>query len=299
MTPARLRWGLILISLGVLIILCNAGHLDWDYWYELGTWWPVLLIAIGIEKIFLNSKLRIISYLSPLLLIGTMTVVAFNYTGTDFRSDSFFDSSRWSWESSQKVERMVVGITHNRHDLLVNPTSSVLASGRFGMFSRKPRVDNDIVDGVAKLELFTRSRSNRRVVIAGRDVGRDWRVRLSNDIPMELTCKGDRSDVDLNLHSMKIEKLFVTNDDGDISVKIGKSSPICVIEIEGDECDFRFRYPKIAGVKVDASEYDSFLDELGFTKTDDFYFSPNYDSSTVKIDLKIADNLRHLLFDDY
>ena len=144
MTPARLRWGLILIALGVLIIMCNTGRLDWDYWLELATWWPVLLIAIGIEKIFQNSRMKFISFLSPIILVGTMGIVAMNYTGSEFRSDSIFDTKRWSWDVDEAPSRMLVDISHGRNDVMINHSQSYLATGRFGVFSRNPRIDNDI-----------------------------------------------------------------------------------------------------------------------------------------------------------
>ena len=76
MTPSKLRWGLLFIVVGIMLLLCNTGHLDWDFWYEILMWWPILLIAIGLEKIFLKTKLEFISYLSPLLLVAAMIYVA-------------------------------------------------------------------------------------------------------------------------------------------------------------------------------------------------------------------------------
>ncbi|MFH2037128.1 MAG: DUF5668 domain-containing protein [Candidatus Zixiibacteriota bacterium] len=299
MTPARLRWGLILISLGVLIILCNTGQLDWDYWIELAEWWPVLLIAIGIEKIFQKSRLQFIAYLSPLLLIGTMAIIAFNYTGDGYQGDSIFEAYKWNWENDSSAERMVVKITHNRFDLSVGPTSAYLASAGFDRLGRRPRIENDIADGIANLDISANGRSRSKIIIGGRDIGNDWRLKLSEQVPLELYCHGNNSDLNLNLQSMKLEKLDINNDDGYISVKVGDLAPNVAIDIEGFDSNLKFRYPKEAGLKVDGSAYSSQLEDLGFTAVDNYYFSPDYETSKIKIDLKIAGRLRHLTFDDY
>ena len=52
MTPARFRWGLILILIGGLIFLENLNYLNHGFWIDLLIYSPFLLIAIGIEKIF-------------------------------------------------------------------------------------------------------------------------------------------------------------------------------------------------------------------------------------------------------
>jgi len=76
MSPARLRWGLLFIAVGVLLLATKSNWLSGYYWLELLDWWPVLLIAIGIEKIFLKTSVRIISYLSFLAFCGSWLISA-------------------------------------------------------------------------------------------------------------------------------------------------------------------------------------------------------------------------------
>ena len=64
MTPSRLRWGLILIQVGILILLVNIGVFNWNFTIDLVSAIPFLLILIGIEKIFTRSRLEFISYLA-------------------------------------------------------------------------------------------------------------------------------------------------------------------------------------------------------------------------------------------
>ena len=48
----RVIFPIILIVVGVLFLLSNLGFLQWGQLRTfIGTWWPVILIAIGIEHL--------------------------------------------------------------------------------------------------------------------------------------------------------------------------------------------------------------------------------------------------------
>jgi hypothetical protein len=47
--PRRLVWPIILIVLGILFLAHNLGYLKYVELKEIiGTWWPLILIALGI-----------------------------------------------------------------------------------------------------------------------------------------------------------------------------------------------------------------------------------------------------------
>jgi len=48
----RVIWPIILIVVGLLFLASNLGYLQWgELRRVLGTWWPLILIAIGIEHL--------------------------------------------------------------------------------------------------------------------------------------------------------------------------------------------------------------------------------------------------------
>ena len=49
MNPARFRWGILFILVGVLLLLNNIGQLSWDVWVDIANLWPLILIAIGVS----------------------------------------------------------------------------------------------------------------------------------------------------------------------------------------------------------------------------------------------------------
>ncbi len=68
MSPARFRWGLFLVLLGTLLLLRNSDVLNDNFWSDLLIYLPVILIAVGIEKIFAKSRVKVISYLTSVFL---------------------------------------------------------------------------------------------------------------------------------------------------------------------------------------------------------------------------------------
>ena len=298
MTPSRLRWGLLFITVGVMFLLNNTDQLDWDYWLELLSWWPLLLIAIGIEKIFLKTKLQAISYLAPIILVAGMVYVAFDTGGREYRR-GFFTSYSWSTGGDQAIEKIDAVIDHGGADLYVSRTGFDLASARFDRFSRKPDIDFSKSGSVAKLEIARRGRIYSGVVFGNRRHGRDWRLSFSDEVPLELKCIGDESEVTLNLESVPLEALLLENDDGDIYLKIGDRVALVNVEIAGYDADFRLKVPDGCGIKVQGDKYASYLKTLNLEERAGNYISAGFDSAATKVSLRLADDLRHLSIKHY
>jgi ribose/xylose/arabinose/galactoside ABC-type transport system permease subunit len=53
----NLVWPIILIVVGLLFLASNLGYLQWHELRSfLATWWPVILIAIGVEQLMRRMK---------------------------------------------------------------------------------------------------------------------------------------------------------------------------------------------------------------------------------------------------
>lgn len=51
----KLFWGIILLIIGVLFMLDRLG-ININVWHFFGTYWPVILIAIGAKNIWYHFK---------------------------------------------------------------------------------------------------------------------------------------------------------------------------------------------------------------------------------------------------
>ena len=53
----RIVWPIVLIVVGLLFLASNLGYLQWgDLRQFLATWWPLILIAIGVEQLLRRMK---------------------------------------------------------------------------------------------------------------------------------------------------------------------------------------------------------------------------------------------------
>ena len=53
----RIVWPIILIVVGLLFLASNLGYLHWaELRSLLATWWPLILIAIGIEQLVRRTR---------------------------------------------------------------------------------------------------------------------------------------------------------------------------------------------------------------------------------------------------
>lgn len=71
-------WPMLLIGAGTLLLLRNLGFISWESWQALGRFWPVLLIAWGIEMLFGRRSWfgsLISAGLIILLLVGVVVLV--------------------------------------------------------------------------------------------------------------------------------------------------------------------------------------------------------------------------------
>ena len=63
-------WPIVLITIGVLFLLYNLGLVEGDFWTIIWQWWPVLLIAIGLDSLFRRNEIA-----GPVFLIGLAIVI--------------------------------------------------------------------------------------------------------------------------------------------------------------------------------------------------------------------------------
>jgi len=293
MTPSRLGWGLLLITAGVMLLLNQSGHLDWDYWLDLLEWWPLILIAIGLEKIFSKTKLKFISYLAPLTLVAAMVWVAVD-VGPDRWSRSFTERYNWKTELDKSVEKIDAVIDHGRRDLTVSRSGINLASVKFDRATRKPDIDFKKSDGIAELKISSTGERRSPIIISGRGYYRDWRASFTDEVPLQLKCTGYESDVDLNLEMIPVEMLTVDNDDGNIYMKIGSRTALVKVHAGGDNADVRIRLPEGCGVKIEGSEYESYLKALELVESEGGFVSEGFGEADTKVSFYFEKGLQHL-----
>jgi hypothetical protein len=281
-----------------MLLLNNLGALDWSYWGELLMWWPLILIAIGLEKIFQKSKLSIIAYLSPLILIICMVAIAVE-TGAEADDRGFFSTYRWEKTTDSTLTLIDATIEHGGADIFMSRAAVDLITARFDRFSRKPEITFNKDNTTARLEIKRRFGRDGIIVIDGRRYGRDWTLSFPENIPIRMTTQGDNADISLNLQSNLLEYLKIDDDDGEIYLKIGSMKTKVDLEVNGNDSRLNLRIPREAGLTVYGNEYSSYLKAMDMVEEGDHFRSSGFDSAAVQVNLKLGRNLSHLSIDYY
>ncbi len=299
MTPSRFRWGTLLILLGVLLLLRNMDVLNNNFWTDFAIYFPILLIAIGVEKIFTKTKVQFISYLTSVFLFagGLFLALSGSSGGT---TDSFFSETNYRHEADSTVKAIHAVLDLGHSNLTIRDAGDDLVNGQFKQFSAKPEIKYSVTGNDADVT-FTGKRTEMfwgLVKIDGGDPN-DWYLSFSNIVPLTLECHGDGSDIHLNLATTPVRRVKVNADQATIYLKLGSDQPDVSVELAGKDSDIRLRVPTSAALKVTGTNDEDYLSQVGLRREGGAFVSEGYDTLKSHIVVNLDDRLSSLSIDYY
>lgn len=298
MSPARFRWGLFLILIGVLFLLNNLNVIAWWVWADILALWPLLLIAIGIEKIFTKTRLQAIAYLAPVALAAIVLYVAIGGINDESGISRSGDRTSYRVSFDEAVSQVAATLSLKNHDLTLRGSHDELVEAYFRGLLRKPRIDHEIKDGAATISLDARSmgqwfgHSNR---------SGDIEVDLSNRVPIRLSCDGEGADMRLDCRDLKVSDLAVESEDGNIRILLGSLFDKVQVSLAGEDADFKLRVPPGAGLRISGAgeELAGFMSRIGLIESGSIFMSSGYDTLKPQIDLELKSHISQLSVDYY
>ena len=297
MTPARFRWGMLLILIGTLWFLASTDIFNVNFLIDLAIFLPVLLIAIGIEKIFTKTKLEAVAYLTTIAFVGAAFYIAVTGSSGGDRS-SFFSEYEEIIQMEDGIEAIQARIELDNTDLTIRDATEYLAYGRFNEFTRKPDFEYTRSGDDAVLTVESRSGG----ILGGRvkidtDRPQDWYLSFNDRTPLDLECIGNEADMHLNLATTPLHRLDVTAERASVYVKVGDLRETVTLNLGGESSSIRLRVPVNAGLAVFGSEYGSYLEQLGLIERDSAFVSDGFDTLSPRIEVRLGDRLDHLSID--
>jgi len=299
MTPARFRWGLFLVLLGTLLLLRNADVLNDNFWADLLIYFPVVLIAVGIEKIFAKSRAKIISYLTSVFLFLGALYISFSGSLGGIEN-SFFSQTTYKLEYDPTVRVMHAVLNLDEIDLTIRDSGDELIFGRFDRFTRKPKIEYWTDGDKAMVTLTSRPRSflGGAIRIDSGDP-QDWYLRFAEDIPLEMECFSGNSDLHLNFSTTPLRSLKLDADDARVYLKLGDCEPLVKVDIVGEDTNLRFRVPQNVGLKIFGEDYKSYLTRLGLISNNGGFTTKGFDTVQSRIEVSLDDRLESFSIDFY
>jgi hypothetical protein len=296
MTPARLRWGLTLILVGVVLLLVNMGRIFPIHSSDVAHLLPWVLIGIGIEKIFTSTKLEFLSYFAVLATVG---IVGYSiYEGTpDLLTEGAPLHRSNVVDFDPAVTLIDASIILSDAELDVRSTSVELFRAQkpvnwgYSSFSHSLSSDKLTVD------LDAERRSGVRI-----DIDLDnpsWEIAIAENPQSSLIFDLNQVDAHLNFAEMHVTKLDIQATDCELYVKIGEKAADCQVELYGESNKVKLRLPSSSGVRIRGYDDDSYFEALGMIRTGGAYVNTDYETSTNKIDIVLDESLNSLNIDFY
>ncbi len=292
MTPARFRWGMILILIGALLLLRNANVIGEHFWIYVVSFLPFFLIAVGVEKIFTKTRFEFISYLASVAMVAGFIWVAWTGTGSD--EERFMSEKVFQQDNDPSVQNLVADIQLGGGDLTVRDATDDLVYARFKEYTQKPDISYSVEGSTGKIEMTGgRTKLFGGMVKVDMEDINDWYLSFSKLVPLVLNCSGDNSNIHLNLATTPLKQLRLEAHDAEIYVKLGDLEKDVDVDILGDNSELKLRVPNTSGIQITGTDYADYLaQQMGFEEHGGELRSPGFDTLNNKIRIKLDERLR-------
>jgi len=278
-----------------LLLLNNIGKLDWWVWTDILSLWPLILIAIGLEKIFTRSKVEFIAYLPILGLAAAVLWVAFD----GFNDDGDYRirtgrGYRYTVDMESDINKIKAKFDFGDVDVSMSGTGTRLFRARSSAYKWIPDVEFDRSGDVGQLDVSAkRKRIPNWIRIDKWGDRDDWDLFVTNQIPVSLECIGDESDMSLDCRGLHLEDLKVDSEHGKIRIQLGDLEDIVKVSLKGGEADYRCSVPDGCGIKIIGAgdDLNRYFEREGLAATGGEYTTSGYDTLAVKIEFELSKDI--------
>jgi len=284
---------LLLIALGVLFLLNNMGVIAVDVWDLLFRFWPVLLIAAGLD--ILLGRRSGVGAVIALLVILTLAGggLWFGGIGNINTGNATSESIR---QALTDAEKAVVTLAPGVSRLTVGGflTAGQLIQGEIQPL-RNEQIERDFnVEGeTAHYTLRTKSTGLPFSGFSGR--GGQWDLQLNQQTPIDLRISTGVGSAELDLESLTLTALDVDTGVGETTITLPARGAFAAT-INGGVGQITILAPDTLALRIRAEAgLGSVNVEGDYQQTDERYVSPNYDQAKDKVELAVEGGIGSII----
>ena len=301
----------VLIVIGVVFLMFTL-YPDFNPWPILWRYWPVILILIGLGKIWDSYYWRhhegqagpwISGTGIAWLLLLVFFLLAFWHGGWRRYDDGRWHRG-WGWDWH---EVPYAGAAHDKQaielqgaklvdvDLNIPAGQLTLAGGsgrlldadfRYDQRDEKPNVSYSVSAERGHLNV-NQDGQDWHPHWGGRD-DNDWDLKVANNVPLNLHVEMGAGQSNLRLNGMDVKDLEVHMGAGQLDLDLTGPRPTSLDgTIEGGVGQATIRLPKDVGVHVDASGGIGSVDTRGLHREGGAYVNDAYGKTPTSIDLTV------------
>ena len=261
MSSKRIAWrrvsrGLNLIGFGVFLLLSTQGLLHSGFWLDTLTYWPVLLVALGLRLMFEHSRVPWAMLLSPMLLMGTLSYVAWGApapVAADWETVRAPRGPRveaWSLEAELALSDLDLRAGSRARGMLLQGRTSPSDLGRVRVSDRGKSSRVHLRGG--------HWRSGGVHVLNGRR--HLWDVELTDDLPMTLHLASAFVDGELALETLDVTRVDLDGAFNDITLRLGAPRTDTRVDLEGAFNHLELVVPEDTPVRVTTDGFINLVD---------------------------------------
>ena len=308
MNIAKLRNGVILLCVGIVFLLNTLEYVDWSVWFGILSLWPVILIAIGIEKIFKRTRFELLSLLSPLLLalaiLGPVYFHSDEWKGFSLGKAEVTTTEKFKWEKDiplglKKVEAF---IDFKAGNLEISEDSANLFSSQLDYWDIEPFHTYNFYEKDSSLSFRIKDRSKKwKHWFWETWEEKDWSILLHPQIPFELNVEGKACKMNLDLSNLNVETLILDLKACRSKIKFGSKVKEVKAKIESDASKLTILIPEDCGLKIDSQGKltQTSFSNISIAKTEDQYQTTNYQTAVNRVDLILDGAISKLKVETY
>jgi hypothetical protein len=302
MKIARIRNGVILISVGLVFLLNNLGYVPWDVWFRVISLWPVILVALGIEIIFKKTRLSFLTILSPLLfmaaILGPTYFQSVELTGIHPAPETY----QYSEDLDTSVVKATAIVQLRTGNLKISSEPSQLVSAKLDFWKRRPITSSEYsgFDSSATIEIRDKEREWKGW--SWRAWGaKDWDIRLTNRIPVDLRIYAKATDADLDLSDLRVTNLNLETKAGDFGIKLGDMVDQMNGTIQSDASRIHLLVPECLGLRIENHSRltSTSFSDLFIIKHDNIFETSNFEQAPRKVTLSLEGSVTRLVVKSY
>jgi hypothetical protein len=287
---------ILLIALG-LFFLYAEWHPDFDPWPVLRTYWPLILIFLGLAKIWDTARRRgnpaapagpsFGGIIAAIALVFIFALLIRHGRFGHWHGDTVYAMQHSDHTVDRDDAKTVdAHIEMKAGDLDLSGGSSHLLEGVFDYraASGTPKVDYSISGVTGNLNIY-QDESDSHFNTRGDN---HWTLHMANNVPIELRIDMGAGRGNLRLRDIDITRLNLSVGVGQVDVDLtGDRKQDLIANIEGGVGEADIRLPKDVGVVVNASGGLGSIDYRGLHRDGDEYVNDAYGKSPVTIHLKV------------
>lgn len=276
----RILTGLTFVLIGVLALADNLGWLSVN-WENLWYFWPVIIIAVGLSIISINSIIWKLS----IAIFGTVALIGVGWFMTIGSPNLAQPISVETviQKHTEDVAKLNFNIETGASDISVDASSNQSAvEVAFKSNLLKLSDSSSFSDGVQKINLSTQPKNSRSWFFG--DIKNIWDVYLNRDLPLDLSINAGASSIDLDLEYVKLNNLDINTGASSLDIRLGSLEKNINLDIDAGVSSIVIKVPKRSGLEVNIEGGLNSRSMLDLEKiSDSLYQSIDYNKSENKI----------------